>query len=146
MVRIFFLAEILTDFDFGQSNMATYHCGNCRKCIDACPTSAIIDDKIIDSNKCISYLTIEHKGKIDKELKLKMDNLIFGCDICQQVCPWNKKIELTQEQDFNFRYDKINIKDILNLTEIEFNKLFEGSPIRRAGYSHFINQVKRVNK
>lgn len=140
----FFLAEILTDYDFGQENIATNHCGTCRKCIEACPTSAIIDDKIIDSNKCISYLTIEHKEDIDKELKINMKDLIFGCDICQQVCPWNKKLEFTQEQDFNFRYMGIQPKAILSLNEAEFNKLFQGSPIKRAGYKHFTNQINRI--
>jgi len=142
----FFLAEILTDYDFGQKELATNHCGTCRKCIDACPTGAIVADKIIDSNKCISYLTIEHKGNIPKEIKLNMNDLIFGCDICQQVCPWNKKVKLTKEQDFNFRYMDIQPKDILKLNEDDFNKLFQGSPIKRAGYEHFISQINRISK
>ena len=140
----FFLAEILTDFDFGQDNITTEHCGKCKKCINACPTNAIIDDKVIDSNKCISYLTIEHSGEISLNIKNNIKDLAFGCDICQEVCPWNNKLELTKEKDFNFRYMGIQIKEILNLNESEFNKKFQGSPIRRAGYDHFIKQMKRV--
>jgi len=139
-----FLAEILTDFDFGQENVTTSHCGKCRKCIDACPTNAIIEDKIIDSNKCISYLTIEHSGEISLDLENNMKDLAFGCDICQEVCPWNKKLELTKEKDFDFRYTDLKIEDALNFNELQFNKRFQGSPIRRAGFEHFIKQLKRV--
>jgi epoxyqueuosine reductase len=144
----FFLAEILTDFNFGIYNneIATNHCGKCTKCIDACPTNAIIKDKVIDSNKCISYLTIEHSGSIKLELENQMENLVFGCDICQSVCPWNKKSVLTTENDFNFRYDGIQIGDALNLNEDEFDKLFNGSPIKRAGFDHFKNQIERLIK
>jgi len=142
----FFLAEILTDFDFGNEKIATNHCGNCRKCIDACPTNAIIKDGVIDSNKCISYLTIEHTGSIKKDIKSNMKEMIFGCDICQIVCPWNKKVKLTEETDFDFRYMGIQLENILKLNEDEFNKLFQGAPIRRAGFTNFINQVKRIRK
>ncbi len=140
----FFLAEILTDYNFGQEKKSTNHCGTCRKCIEACPTGAIVADKVIDSNKCISYLTIEHTGSIPNEVKINMKDLIFGCDICQEVCPWNKHVKLTKEKDFSFRYDDIQLEDILDMTEKEFDKLFAGSPVRRAGYEHFISQVKRV--
>ena len=141
----FFLAEILTDFDFKEKpKIVTEHCGKCRRCMDACPTGAIVEDKIIDSNKCISYLTIEYKGDLEKEMALKMQDLIFGCDICQEVCPWNGKIIQTKELDFKYRYTGIDLSDLKFLKEEEFKEFFKGSPIKRAGFKHFKRQIERV--
>ena len=86
----YFLAEIICDLDLTEDKPTTDHCGTCRKCIDSCPTEAIVSDKIIDGSKCISYATIELKNEIPESFKNKMEDWMFGCDICQDVCPWNR--------------------------------------------------------
>ncbi len=130
----FFLATIITNYEFEYNEIITDHCGTCRACIDACPTSAIVNEYVLDSNRCISFLTIENKGEIPDEFKGKFDNWIFGCDICQEVCPWNKKFSKpTSEHEFNTKANKeLEINEILNMTEEEFKARFQSSPISRA--------------
>lgn len=132
-----FLATIITNYEFEYNEIITDHCGTCRACIDACPTSAIVNEYIVDSNRCISFLTIENKGEIPNEFKDKFDNWLFGCDICQDVCPWNKKFSKpTSEHQFNSKGNKeIECDKVLNMTEEEFKKRFESSPISRAKLS-----------
>lgn len=123
------------------------HCGTCTRCIDACPTQAIVDSKVIDSNKCISYLTIELKEKLISE-NLKFGNWIFGCDVCQDVCPWNRFSIPHSESDFDIR-DSIkyfNSEEILGISEDVFNSRFEGSPLRRAGFEGLLRNIKHVKK
>ena len=96
----FFLAEIISDLELKNDYPVTDHCGTCTACIDACPTDAITEAQVIDANKCISYLTIESKKNIPKKYKPKMNNWIFGCDICQDVCPWNKFSKPHNEKEF----------------------------------------------
>lgn len=97
----YFLAEIICDLDLVEDSPVTDHCGSCTKCIDACPTQAIISDKIIDGSKCISYATIELKDQIPDFFKDKMDDWMFGCDVCQDVCPWNRFSAPTLEEKFH---------------------------------------------
>ena len=98
----FFIATIIANFEFDYPIPIQDFCGTCTACIDACPTDAIVNPYILDSNKCISFLTIENKNQISKEFKGKFDNWIFGCDICQDVCPWNMKFsQETLSEDFN---------------------------------------------
>lgn len=132
-----FLATIITNYEFEYNEIITDHCGTCRACIDACPTGAIVNEYIVDSNRCISFLTIENKGEISTEFKGKFDNWLFGCDICQDVCPWNKKFSKpTSEHQFNSKGNKeIECDEVLNMTEEEFKKRFESSPISRAKLS-----------
>ncbi len=130
-----FLATIITNYEFDYSEMITDHCGSCTACIDACPTNAIADEYIVDSNKCISYLTIENKGEINPEFKGKFDNWIFGCDICQDVCPWNIKFaEQTFVKDFHPTDGEIEIElqKVLEMSEVEFKEKYAVSPIKRA--------------
>ncbi len=98
----FFIGELILDIElpFDKPKLVTDHCGKCTRCIDACPTKAIVADRVIDARKCISYQTIELKGELEDTLKGKFENRVFGCDICQDVCPWNLKSEPHDEPDF----------------------------------------------
>lgn len=130
----FFLAEILLDIELEYDLQPPLgDCGNCTRCIDACPTDAIIKEQQIDSRRCISYLTIELKGAIPQALRPSMKNLIFGCDICQDVCPWNRKAPISLEEGFLPRPENKMPKliSIMSLTQEEFSKRFKKSPIKR---------------
>ena len=133
----FFIGEIILDLELEYDKPIKDYCGTCTACIDACPTNAIISEKVIDSNKCISYQTIENKNEIDISLKGKFENRIFGCDICQDVCPWNNKPIPTTISDFNIKPERLNLSlsDWGNISETEFEKIFNGTPLRRAGYN-----------
>ncbi|PID59844.1 MAG: tRNA epoxyqueuosine(34) reductase QueG [Ignavibacteriae bacterium] len=131
----FFIANILTNVKFESYNKSIKnYCGNCTACIDACPTKAIIAPKVIDANRCISYLTIENKGEISKEFKGKFDNWIFGCDICQDVCPWNIKFskKTIEPQFYNIHNKTITFDEIEQLSNKLFKEKFNESPILRA--------------
>ncbi len=131
----FFIATILSNHDFDQYNKPiSDFCGTCTACIDACPTDAIVEDYLVDSNKCISYLTIENKKDIQDKFLGKFDNWIFGCDICQDICPWNIKFaEQTRISDFQNNINKlIPLEEIDNMNKEEFKERFHESPILRA--------------
>ncbi len=132
-----FLATLITNQDFDYYETITDHCGSCRACIDACPTKAIVDEYVVDSNKCISFLTIENKGEIGSEFKNNFDNWLFGCDICQDVCPWNNKFsEISREKDFEpLNGTSFNLNEIIEMDELEFKRRYETSPIKRAKLS-----------
>ena len=134
----FFIANIITNWEFEYSNPIEDFCGSCTACIDACPTNAIIKEYVVDSNKCISYLTIENKQNIPEEFKSQFENWVFGCDICQDVCPWNIKYsKVTPTKEFHPQKGnrELNMDDVLNLTKTEFDKRFSVSPIKRAKLS-----------
>ena len=131
----FFIANIITNTEFNYSEQIPDYCGSCTACIDACPTDAIVQDYIVDSNKCISYLTIENKGDISSEFKGKFEDWLFGCDICQDVCPWNIKFsEPAFVKDFHPKNDnkEIDLNDIDTMDNEEFKERFSGTPISRA--------------
>ncbi len=132
-----FLAEMITNYEFEYNQPIPDFCGTCRACIDACPTSAIVDEYVVDANKCISYLTIENKGEISAEFKGKFENWIFGCDICQEVCPWNKKFsKQTTNHEFTTNENKeIKLEEVFRMTEEGFKSRFQSSPIKRAKLS-----------
>lgn len=128
----FFIANIITNFEFEYSEIITDHCGTCTACIDACPTNAILSEYVVDANKCISFQTIENKDEIPVELKRKFDNWIFGCDICQDVCPWNNKFSVvTSEKDFYPQNKEISFDEVLALDNHSFKARFVESPIKR---------------
>lgn len=129
----FFIGNIITNLDLKNSEIIKNFCGNCNACIEACPTSAIVEDYVVDASKCISYLTIENKKEIPIEFKNKFQNWIFGCDICQEVCPWNIKFS-TQTSIITFKENivkELSFDNIENMTEEEFNCIFASSPIKR---------------
>ena len=146
----FFLAEIICDLELDYDKPVMDHCGTCSACIDACPTNAIIKPYVLDSNKCISYLTIELKDSIPSQFENKMQDWIFGCDVCQDVCPWNKFSEennhtLLQPSD---KFLHMKKSDWIELTEETFKKVFKNSPIKRAkfnGLKKNISFIKNSN-
>jgi len=134
----FFLAEIITDIELEYTGPTEDHCGTCTRCIDACPTEAISEEGyLVDGSKCISYLTIELKEAIPEEYKGKMADYIFGCDICQQVCPWNKFATPHKEAKFEPKDNIMQMTkaDWINLEEEVYDEIFIGNPIKRAKYS-----------
>ncbi|MBF0287759.1 MAG: tRNA epoxyqueuosine(34) reductase QueG [SAR324 cluster bacterium] len=139
-----FLAEILLDIELAYSPFSVRgDCGSCTRCIEACPTNAIVADGLIDSRRCISYLTIELKGAIPSELRSAIGNLIFGCDICQDVCPWNRKAPVSNEAGFQPTTGNImpNLISLMSLSPKEFNQRFKTSPIKRTKRKGLLRNV-----
>jgi epoxyqueuosine reductase len=142
----FFIGEIILDLEFIYDGPTTDHCGSCTRCIDACPTMAIVAPEVIDATKCISYLTIEYKDQLPTEYKNQMGAWIFGCDICQQVCPWNRKAPLNQEASLLPR------KEILEMTmegwkaldPETFQKLFKKSSVKRTKYPGIVRNIQNA--
>ena len=134
----FFIGELILDIElpYDDTKLVRDHCGNCTKCIDACPTKAIVDARIVDAKKCISYQTIEIKGEIDANLKGQFENLVFGCDICQDICPWNLKSEPHNETGFepHPKLLELNSEEWQNMERPLFNELFKNSAVKRAGF------------
>jgi len=139
----FFLGEIYTDLPLPLDQPAENHCGDCVRCLAACPTGAIVGPYEVDARKCISYLTIESKDSIPEELRPLMGNRIFGCDDCQLFCPWNRFAQLTEETDFQPRHglDSESLVNLFNWSEQEFLKRTEGSAIRRTGYTGWLRNI-----
>jgi epoxyqueuosine reductase len=141
----FFLAEIIIDLELVYDLPIKDFCGSCRRCIDACPTAAISEKGyLMDASKCISYLTIELKDEIPKEFSKKMDNWAFGCDICQDVCPWNRFSKPHSEPSFFPKEGllEMNKKDWMEITEEVFRKVFKNSAVKRTKYSGLIRNLK----
>ena len=128
-----FIGEIITTAELDYDVPVPDRCGTCTKCIDECPTNAIIEPYVLDSRLCISYLTIELKDKIPSPLREGIDNNIYGCDICQDVCPWNKRAEITDSTEFEPREGLYNpdLKFLSHLSVEDFRSMFKGSPIKR---------------
>lgn len=138
-----FIGTILSEAELTPTRAETDHCGSCRACLDICPTQAFPAPYQIDAKRCISYLTIEHKGPVDLELREKMGNRIYGCDDCLAVCPWNKFAQLGKEVKLSAR-DDLNapkLAELADLTDTEFRRFFPGSPIKRIGRDQFIRNV-----
>ncbi len=145
----FFLAEIISDLELEIDHPIKDYCGTCTKCIDACPTEAISPEGyIMDGSKCISYLTIERKEAIPSEFKGKMENWMFGCDICQEVCPWNRFSPLHEEDQFRPKEDMLNMTKAQweELTEEVFDKLFEGTPVKRTKFSGLKRNINFLHR
>lgn len=139
----FFLGEIYVDIPLPVDTPASAHCGSCVRCIDVCPTQAIIAPHRLDARRCIAYLTIEHEGPIPIELRKPIGNRIFGCDDCQLVCPWNKFARRTDEPDFRARndLDVATLPQLFAWDEAEFLTRTEGSPIRRSGHQRWLRNI-----
>ena len=127
----YFISEILVDVPLKVSEPSLDQCGTCRSCIDICPTKAIVAPYILDSRKCISYLTIELKGVIPLEFRKAMGNHIYGCDDCQIVCPWNSFAVKTDEESFRARDGSFQLIELMRLDDEAFRKRFKNSPVKR---------------
>jgi len=140
----FFIAELITDLELEPDVPIQDYCGTCSRCIDACPTEAIISPQVVDGSKCISYFTIELKENIPADMKGKFENWSFGCDICQDVCPWNRFSKPHREPDFepNEMLTGMNKNDWEELTESVFNETFRDSPVKRTGYEGLKRNIR----
>jgi epoxyqueuosine reductase len=136
-----FLGVILTSLELTPDIPAPDRCGTCTRCIEACPTDAILAPYQLDSNKCIAYLTIEKRGSIPEDLRAGMGRHVFGCDICQDVCPWNRTAPVTAEAAFAPRSFAPPLYDLAALTEDQFRSEFQDSPVYRARYAGFLRNV-----
>lgn len=138
-----FIAEIIVDIELHYDQIVKNSCGTCQRCIKACPTGALKDPHELDANLCLSYQTIENKNSIPSELHGKLSNCLFGCDICQQVCPWNIQSPRANWPEMNPIEEilKMTLSDWENLTEEKFNALFKHSPIKRAGYRKLLDTI-----
>ncbi len=133
----YFIAELIVDLELEYDTPVTDHCGTCTACIDACPTEAIVAPYVVDGSKCISYFTIELKNEIPGEFQGRFEDWMFGCDICQDVCPWNRFSKPHAEPLFNPHPEVLSMtkKDWLELTESVFQKVFKGSAVKRTKFS-----------
>lgn len=141
----FFIAELIVDLEIEPDGLMKDYCGTCTKCIDACPTEAIVQPYVVDGSKCISYLTIELKDELlPSEYKGKMDNWMFGCDICQDVCPWNRFSKITQEPRFktNPLLLELNSTEWKELNEEVFNQMFKLSAVKRTKFNGLKRNIK----
>ena len=139
----YFLAEIICDLELDYDLAVTDHCGSCRACIDACPTQAIVSDRIVDGSKCISYATIELKNEIPDYFNGKMDDWIFGCDVCQDVCPWNRFSAPTLQEKFAPNFQKLNFRknEWKELTQELFSEIFKKSAVKRTKFSGLMRNI-----
>ncbi len=139
----FFLGEIYTDLPLPLDQPVSEHCGTCTRCIDVCPTRAIVAPYVLDARRCISYLTIEHKGDIPEELRPLLGNRIYGCDDCQLVCPWNGFAGTAEIDDFGVRngLDAAALVELFAWTQDDFERRLEGSAIRRIGYERWLRNL-----
>ncbi len=140
----YFIAELIVDLDLEYDTPVTDHCGSCTACIDACPTNAIVADRVVDGSKCISYYTIELKNEIPTSEKGKFEDWMFGCDICQDVCPWNRFSKPNNEPLFNPHPELLSMtkKDWEEITEDVFQKLFKKSAVKR---TKFLGLKRNIN-
>jgi len=139
----FFIAELIIDLELEYDSATTDHCGSCSACITACPTDAIVAPQVVDGSKCISYFTIELKENIPLEFKNKFEDWVFGCDICQDVCPWNRFSKPHSEPLFQVLPEILNFtkKDWTELTHELFTNTFSKSPIKRSKYENFMKNI-----
>jgi epoxyqueuosine reductase len=140
----FFIGTVFTDLELDQDRAADFdHCGSCTRCLEACPTGALVEPRVLDATRCISYLTIEQRGAIPIALRSAIGNRIFGCDDCQLVCPWNKYAQISSEPDFAPRHglDTARLVDLFGWSEAQWSAKTEGMALRRAGYEGWLRNV-----
>ena len=143
----FFIGELIVDLELEADGPTTDHCGTCTACIDACPTDAIVAPTVIDSNRCISYLTIEYKKELPQQYQDKMEEWVYGCDICQDVCPWNRFSKPHTEPDFDQRsYIGTSWEEWEEVTHELWDEIMRGSAIRRTGFEGFKRNLSFAQK
>jgi len=144
-----FIGELIINLDLPvNSEPVKDACGSCTRCIDACPTNALIEPHLLNANRCISYLTIENRGEISDEFVGKFDNWVFGCDICQDVCPWNKKLSPNDEPDFQPSDEFLNLtsEEWDKMDELRFREIFRQSPLKRTKYAGLKRNIEFLKK
>lgn len=143
----FFIGQIICDLELEADLPTADHCGTCTACIDACPTEAIVANRVVDAGRCISYLTIEHKGDIPVQFKDKMEDWAFGCDICQDVCPWNRFSSPHAEPNFEAKNEVLTFDadDWREISGSAFNKRFKSSPLSRPGHKGFMRNLDFIS-
>jgi len=137
----FFLGEILVDAEIEPDQPMADHCGTCTRCIEACPTDAIVEPYVLDGRRCISYLNIELRGDIPVELRPAVGNLIFGCDICQEVCPWNSEPAHSRYEGFGSSSPVKSLKELARLTPEQFREVFRRSPVKRTKWRGLLRNI-----
>ncbi|WP_010179765.1 tRNA epoxyqueuosine(34) reductase QueG [Aquimarina agarilytica] len=139
----FFIAELILDIELAEDHAVTDHCGSCTACIDACPTQAIVEPYVVDGSKCISYFTIELKDNLPNTMQGKFDQWMFGCDVCQDVCPWNRFSTAHNEPLFDPHPDLLSMtkKDWLEITQEVFSKVFQKSAVKRTKYKGLTRNI-----
>jgi epoxyqueuosine reductase len=144
----FFIGELILDLELEPDHPIRDHCGTCTACIDACPTEAIVDPYVVDGSKCISYLTIELKDAIPTSMKGQFDDWAFGCDVCQDVCPWNRFSKPHSEPQFNPHPEMLDMtkKDWEELTEDVFKKVFQKSAVKRTKFAGLKRNIEFLKK
>lgn len=144
----YFIAELIVDLDLAYDTPVTDHCGSCTKCIDACPTQAIVEPYVVDGSKCISYFTIELKDELPTEMANQFEDWAFGCDICQDVCPWNKFSKPHNQPLFNpdQRLLKNSKEDWKEITKEVFNEIFKKSAVKRTKFEGLKRNIKFINQ
>jgi epoxyqueuosine reductase len=143
-----FLAALLVDIELEYDEPhAASHCGTCTRCLDACPTQAFVEPYVLDARRCISYLTIEHRGPIPEELHAGMGDWLFGCDICQDVCPWNRKAPVSTEPAFQPQpgLQSVDAAELLTLTEDDFRERFSRTALARPGHEGLVRNARIVS-
>ena len=142
----YFIAQLIIDLDLDPDSPATQHCGSCTACIDACPTGAIVGDGIVDSNRCISYLTIELKEEIPKTQRDQLNGWVFGCDICQDVCPWNRFAKEHREPRFapHAQLEEFLSTDWQEISQDIFRDIFKKSAVKRAGFPKLRHSISII--
>lgn len=139
----FFLCELITTLPLPADAPFGDHCGKCTRCMDNCPTGAIIGPHRMDARRCISYLTIEHLGSIPEELRPMMGNRIYGCDVCLEVCPWNRFAKISRHTQLHAKQEifQYSLRDLARISEEDFRRIFAKSPIKRIKHSRFVRNV-----
>ena len=148
MGSFFFIAELIIDVDLEPDTPTTDHCGTCTRCIDACPTGAIIQSGVVDGSKCISYFTIELRGAIPEPVHQHLAPWVFGCDVCQEVCPWNRRAKPHSEPQFMPHSELLEMKrtDWEDMTEEVFSDVFKGTAVNRTGYEGLMRNLQAAFK
>jgi epoxyqueuosine reductase len=144
----YFIAELIVDLELDYDTPTTDHCGSCTACLDACPTEAIVAPYVVDGSKCISYFTIELKDNLPQEMKGKFDDWMFGCDVCQDVCPWNRFSKPHNEPLFQTNSDILNFSksDWEDITVDTFQKVFKNSAVKRTKYEGLLRTINFLKK
>ena len=144
----YFIAELIIDLELEYDTPTTDHCGSCTACLDACPTEAIVAPYVVDGSKCVSYFTIELKDNLPQEMKGKFDDWMFGCDICQDVCPWNRFSKPHNEPLFQANPDILNFSkaDWEEITVDTFQKVFKNSAVKRTKYDGLLRNINFLKK